>query len=95
MPVSIISSNQESGRLSRSQVNQLIDLDRYPIDQLESDAGRDLIEFCHKILAREAIALLRGFIRPGAIAEMAEEAQGLVNQAHRYDQSRAAFIARF
>ena len=91
MPVSIISSNQESGRLSRSQVNQLIDLDRYPIDQLESSAGRDLIEICHNNLATQAIALLPGFIRPNAIFEMAEEAQGLVNQAHRYDQPRAAF----
>ena len=91
MPVSIISSNQESGRLSRSQVNQLIDLDRYPIDQLESDAGRDLIEICHNNLATQAIALLPGFIRPNAIFEMAEEAQGLVHQAHRYDQPRAAF----
>ena len=91
MPVSIISSNQESGRLSRSQVNQLIDLDRYPIDQLESGAGRDLIEICHNNLATQAIALLPGFIRPSAISEMAEEAQGLINQAHRYDQPRAAF----
>ena len=91
MTVSIIPSNQESGRLSRSQVNQLIDLDRYPIDQLESSAGRDLIEICHNNLATQAIALLPGFIRPNAIFEMAEEAQGLVNQAHRYDQPRSAF----
>jgi hypothetical protein len=72
-------------------VNQIIDLDRYPIDQLESDAGRDLIEICHNNLTRQAIALLPGFIRPSAIFEMAEEAQGLLNQAHRYDQPRAAF----
>jgi hypothetical protein len=91
MLVSIISSNQESGRLSRSQVNQLIDLDRYPIDQLESDAGRDLIEICHNNLATQAIALLPGFIRPNAISEMAEETQSLVNQAYRYDQPRSAF----
>ena len=91
MPVSIISSNQESGRLSRSQVNQLIDLDRYPIDQLESGAGRDLIEICHNSLATQAIALLPGFIRPSAISGMAEEAQNLIDQAYRYDQPRVAF----
>ena len=91
MPVSIISSNQESGRLSRSQVNQLIDLDRYPIDQLESGVGRDLIDICHNTLATQAIALLPGFIRPNAISEIAEEAQGLIDQACRYDQPRAAF----
>ncbi len=91
MPVSIISSNQESGRLSRSQVNQLIDLDRYPIDQLESGAGRDLIEICHNNLDTEAIALLPGFIRPSAISGMAEEAQNLIDQAYRYDQPRVAF----
>ena len=91
MPVSIISSNQESGRLSRSQVNQLIDLDRYPIDQLESGAGRDLIEICHNNLATQAIALLPGFIRPSAISGMAEEAQDLIDQAYRYDQPRVAF----
>ena len=91
MPVSIISSNQESGRLSRSQVNQFIDLDRYPIDQLESGAGRDLIEICHNNLATQAIALLPGFIRPSAISGMAEEARDLIDQAHRYDQPRVAF----
>ena len=91
MPVSIISSNQESGRLSRSQVNQLIDLDRYPIDQLESGAGRDLINICHSNLATQAIALLPGFIRPSAISGMAEEAQDLIDQAYRYDQPRVAF----
>ena len=91
MPVSIISSNQESGRLFRSQVNQLIDLDRYPIDQLESDAGRELIEICRDNLAAHAIALLPGFIRPSAISQMAEEAQDLIDQAYRYDQPRIAF----
>jgi hypothetical protein len=91
MPVSIISSNQESGRLSRSQVNQLIDLDRYPIDRLENGAGRDLIEICHNNLATQAIALLPEFIRPSAISEIAEEAQDLIDQAYRYDQPRAAF----
>ena len=91
MPVSIISSNQESGLLSRSQVNQLIDLDRYPIDQLESGSGRDLIEVCHNNLAKQAIALLPGFIRSNAISDMAEEAQSLINLAHRYDQPRTAF----
>ena len=91
MPVSIISSTQESGRLSRSQVNQLIDLDRYPIDQLGSGTSRDLIKICHNNLATKAIALLSGFIRPSAISEIAEEAQGLIDQAHRYDQLRATF----
>ena len=91
MSVLKTSSNQESGRLSRSQVNQLIDLDRYPIDQLESGPGRDLIEICHNNLATQAIALLPEFIRPSAISEIAEEAQDLIDQAYRYDQPRAAF----
>jgi hypothetical protein len=72
-------------------VNQLIDLDRYPIDQLESDAGHDLINICHNNLSTQAITSLPEFIRPSAISKMAEEAQGLIDQAHRYDQPRAAF----
>ena len=50
-------------------MNQLIDLARYPIDQLKSGAGRDLIEICHNNLATQAIVLLPGFIRPRVIAD--------------------------
>ena len=76
MPVSLISSNQESGRLSRSQVNQLIDLNRYPIDQLEGGAGRDLIKICQNNLGTQTIALLPGFIRPSAILKNGRRCAG-------------------
>jgi hypothetical protein len=72
-------------------MNQIVDLDCYPIDELESSAGRDLIEICQNSLATQAIALLPGFIRPIVISEMAKEAQDLINKAPRYDQPRTAF----
>jgi len=70
------------------KLNQLIDLDRYPLHRPTSTEFRELVTRCQRQLATEAIASLPGFIRPSAIDTLASEASDLVQLGHRFDQPR-------
>jgi hypothetical protein len=64
----------------------LVDVDRYPIDDHASPGGRALLARCHADLAATGACQLIGFLRPSAIDQLAEEAsslsdQGFVNEA--------------
>lgn len=64
----------------------LIDTDRYPIDDLESPAGIALVERCRADLGATGACQLEGFLRPAAIERLTAEAlvlsdQGFVNEA--------------
>lgn len=48
----------------------VVDLDRYPIDELDSESGRALVASCREELAAQGACNLQGFIRPGAVEAM-------------------------
>lgn len=85
-------SSQSYERSKRTPIHQLIDLDQYPIHDLDSNAGRDLVWKCQQSLADTAGALLPDFVRPDALSRMATEAEQLVEVSHRYDRPREAFL---
>ena len=66
----------------------VVDLGRYPIDALDSDAGRGLVTDCQQQLAAQGVASLPGFFRPEALAktvavgEQVAEAAWHANQQH-------------
>ena len=91
MPV-MTNSSQSYERSKRTPIHQLIDLDQYPIHDLDSNAGRDLVSKCQQSLADTAGALLPDFVRPDALSRMATEAEQLVEVSHRYDRPREAFL---
>jgi hypothetical protein len=66
-------------------VSEVIDLDRYPIDQLGSPRGVALVAFCRAALAFEGACQLPGFVRPEAVRLMVAEALVKREQAHRTD----------
>jgi hypothetical protein len=72
----------------------LVDLERYPLDRLESPAGRDLVARCREALAEEALCLLPGFLKPAGIAAMCPEVQSLAPQAYRGEYRRQAYSWR-
>jgi hypothetical protein len=53
MPV-MTNSSQSYERSKRTPVHQLIDLDQYPIHDLDRNAGRDLVLKCQQSLANTA-----------------------------------------
>ncbi|RLA14794.1 MAG: hypothetical protein DRQ59_02550 [Gammaproteobacteria bacterium] len=56
---------------------QLIDLDRYPLNNLDSEAGQQLIADTQVSLGTTGACSLPGFVRASAISEMAAQASSL------------------
>jgi len=75
--------------LAGQSIAGAIDLARYPVDALESPAGRALIAECRQQLAALGCCLLPGFLTSKAVDAMAREAAVLVPLAHRTANSRS------
>ena len=56
-------------------MERIVDLDRYPVHELDSAAGRVLVAECRDALRAEGAVRLDGFVRADAVARMAEEAR--------------------
>ncbi|WP_366554766.1 HalD/BesD family halogenase [Aquibaculum sediminis] len=63
----------------------LIDLERYPLDRLDSPEGRALLASCRASLAGDGCAVLPGFVHPEALRAMGEETRRLAPGAHIND----------
>jgi len=61
----------------------IVDVERYPLDHLESPAGRALVDRCRAELAQVGACELRGFLRPEAVSRAVKEALELKPLAHR------------
>jgi len=69
----------------------IIDLDRYPISNLEAPEAEELVRMGRKRLAADGVFTLPGFIRPAALAAMQQEADRLCPDAFRRLDHRNAF----
>jgi hypothetical protein len=65
----------------RQPVPDIVDLERYPLDRLDSAAGRALVARCRDALDREGLFNLDGFVFPGLIRELLPDLQPLVDRA--------------
>ena len=70
---------------------QLIDLDKYPIDNLTSENGKRLVAECRKALDDVALCMLPGFIRAEALPTMISEIEDLSHSAFAFDTARIAY----
>ncbi|GAA4364441.1 HalD/BesD family halogenase [Paeniglutamicibacter cryotolerans] len=59
----------------------VVDLDRYPIHDLDSERGEAFVAECRKELAEKGACNLPGFITPDAVAEMVRLANELKDKA--------------
>jgi len=64
----------------------LIDLVRYPIDELGGEAGRALIAQCRRQLDEDGCVVLKNFVPEAALARLEHETERLSPQAH-YNQT--------
>ena len=60
----------------------LVDLESYPIDDLDSDRGRALVANCRAELGKTDSCLLPGFVRAEAIAQMRADAREVAPLAY-------------
>ena len=69
-------------------MNDILDLDRYPINQQDSTAYHQLVAACQKAMAENGMFNLDGFVRPTAIARAAAEVQPLARTVSFTHQRR-------
>ena len=81
-----ISSHSHSAHLDRPALNRLIDLDRYPIDRLDTAEGAALVARCQADLDRDAAATLPGFLRQNALAGLVAESESLIPGSRRFER---------
>src|ERR1700760_2035769 len=71
----------------------VIDLRRYPINEPDSQACRDLVQACRDQLREHGVAQLAGFLTPAAVARMIAEAGRLAGQAGASDKTPTFYFA--
>ena len=69
-----------------------VDLDRYPINALESAVGRSMVEQGRDQLARLGVCSLPGFVRPDAVYTMVAIAESRAAEAWRSGQTHTAYF---
>ena len=62
-------------------IGEIVDLERYPLDRLDSAAGSALIERCRDDLERDGLFNLDGFVFPGLIEELLPGLEPLIEHA--------------
>lgn len=70
----------------------VVDLDRYPIHELDSERGRAFIADCKAELDATGVCNLPGFIRPAAVARMVALAEELSDKAWPTDRTHTVYF---
>jgi hypothetical protein len=70
----------------------LVDLERYPIEDPTSPEGRKLVEFCRSELQTAGACRLHGFLRPEATETMAGEAAELAPLSYPNDDTHNVYF---
>ena len=61
-------------------MDHILDLDRYPIDRLESPEGRALVQRCIEDLDRDGMFNLAGFLRPAILPQAVAELRPVIDE---------------
>ncbi len=69
----------------------LVDIDRYPLEILDSATGRAFIATCRSELEEKSICVLEGFIEPHTLEGMVAESSALIPQGFYYDRPRTSY----
>jgi hypothetical protein len=70
----------------------VVDLNRYPMNDPSSPAYRHLVQTCQDQLRDEGVAQLAGFLTPAAVSEMLALASQLAAQAWASDQTHTVYF---
>ena len=63
-------------------MNEMIDTDRYPLDDLDSASSRAWIDEVRQQLSSEGACVFEDFIKPECLAEMARQAKSITHLAY-------------
>jgi hypothetical protein len=85
-PIKDPATKNRTTRLASHEMGCLIDLERYPIDRLDTAEGQALIARCQADLDRDASAILPGFLRAEALVGLTAEAEALIPESRRFER---------
>ncbi|MXW06200.1 MAG: hypothetical protein F4Z81_14215 [Gemmatimonadetes bacterium] len=69
----------------------LVDVDRYPLENLDSRDGQAFLASCRSGLEEQSICVLEGFLNPAALAGMVRETSALTSIGFYYDRPRTSY----
>lgn len=72
----------------------VVDLERYPIHDLDSERGRAFVAECKAELDSSGVCNLEGFIRPEAVARMVEIADEVADRAWPTDRTHTIYFTK-
>ena len=70
----------------------LVDLDRYPIDDLDGPECAAVVAEHAAALGARGVSVLPGFLQPGAVAAMVAECDALAERAHHQDVQGTPYL---
>ena len=77
--------NRQASEPRLDRLNTYIDLDRYPIHELDSSAGQALVAQAQQMMESDTLCLLEGFLRETAVSALSAEITPLETKAHELD----------
>ncbi|WP_370891634.1 hypothetical protein [Janibacter sp. GXQ6167] len=87
-----MTSSAHSAPATAAGYADVVDLETYPIDDLDGPEGRALVESCRSQLEETGVCTLPGFVRDEAITEMIRIAEDLIPRAWRSDQRHTIYF---
>jgi len=72
----------------------LVDVERYPIHDLDCDRGRAFVQECRQQLAEHGVCSLPGFMPADAVTEMVRVAHELAPKAWKSDQTHTVYFEK-
>ena len=77
--------------MNQVTIDQIVDLERYPVDRPDDPRYRELLEEGRRSLERQALFSMPQFVRAEVIGQLAGELDGLTALSTRYDRPRSAY----
>ena len=77
------------------KVTDLVNLDAYPIQDIQSPTAQALVAKCRQDLDKNALCTLEDFVSPEALMVMKTEIDGLLTSAYRAEHERTPYSWRY
>lgn len=89
-----MSSTLAVDRFTAASIEAIIDLERYPIYDLNHPDTRAIIEACQARLEDDGCALIKDFVRPESLQRMKAESERLYDQTYWSESSHTPYFTK-
>jgi len=79
-------------KMSVNNVRDMIDLDRYPVDRLDSEEGQVFLESCREKLIEDGAVVLNGFLKPWAVDKVIADVEAKLEDTFYCSNEHNAYL---